>query len=74
MFGGARAPTLPLARGGFVMAWGRTYEATMNAALDEISRLTTERDNAQQELLALAREHPEIEASEHFGLCAMALL
>lgn len=56
------------------MAWGRTYEATMNAALDEISRLTTERDNAQQELLALAREHPVIETSEHFTLATMALL
>jgi hypothetical protein len=54
--------------------WGRTFEATMNAALDEIGRLKTERDNAIDELTAFVLEHPEFEDDPRITTARLALL
>ncbi|WP_193596091.1 hypothetical protein [Microbacterium sp. YJN-G] len=53
---------------------GTTWAATLDAALDEISRLQTERDNALDALLELSKQHPELEGNEHFNLACLALL
>lgn len=52
---------------------GPTWSATLDAALDEISRLHVERDNALDALAELAKRYPYLEADEHFTLAALAL-
>lgn len=54
--------------------WGRTQEAMMNAALDELSQARTERSNALDEITAFVREHPEFEDDDHLVVARLALL
>lgn len=56
------------------MAWGRTFEATMNGALEQISRLNTERANALDEITAFLLEHPEHDQDDHLTTARIALL
>lgn len=53
---------------------GITWSRTLDGALDEISRLHTERDNALDALVQLLKQHPELEGDEHFTLACLALL
>lgn len=53
---------------------GVTWERTLNGALDEISRLQAERDNAMDALTELLKQHPELEGNEHLTLARLALL
>ena len=53
---------------------GATWERTLNGALDEISRLQGERDNAMDALTELVSQHPELEDNEHLTLARLALL
>lgn len=52
---------------------GVTWATTLDAALDEISRLQTERDNALDALLELSKRLPWLESDEHFTLACLAL-
>ncbi|MFB7843618.1 hypothetical protein [Microbacterium sp. NPDC056052] len=52
---------------------GMTWERTLNGALDEISRLQAERDNAYAALDALLEQHPNLEGNEHLTLARLAL-
>lgn len=52
---------------------GATWERTLNGALDEISRLQAERDNAAAALDALVVQHPALEGDEHLTLARLAL-
>ena len=53
---------------------GTTWQATLDAALDEISRLHTERDNAIDEITAFLLEHPEHEQNDRLTTACLALL
>jgi hypothetical protein len=53
---------------------GATWTRTLDGALDHISQLTTERDNALDEITTFLREHPEHEDDEHLTLARLALL
>ena len=53
---------------------GMTWQATLDAALDEISRLHTERDNALEDIAAFLLAHPEHEHDEHLTTARLALL
>lgn len=53
---------------------GTTWARTLDGALDEISRLQTERDNALDALHDLIRTHPDLEWDEHITRARAALL
>ena len=53
---------------------GMTWQATLDGALDHISQLKTERDNAMDELTAFIREHPEYDQDDHLTTARLALL
>nr|WP_274635546.1 hypothetical protein [Microbacterium bovistercoris] len=53
---------------------GATWTATLDAALDEISRRGREQDNALEAITAFLRQHPEFEQDEHLSIARMALL
>ncbi len=53
---------------------GVTWTATLDAALDEISRLRTEHDNALDALMVFITEHPEYDGDEQLTLARLALL
>ena len=52
---------------------GMTWATTLDAALDEIARLQTERDNALDSMLELTKKYPWLERDEHFMHAVMAL-
>lgn len=70
----AEAPVDVVDRHKAVNLHGRTWHAHMDPALEELSRLYTERDNAIDSLMSFLRDHPEHEANEHLVLAALALL
>lgn len=53
---------------------GMTWAATLDGALDEISRLQAEHDNASAALDELLEQYPELEGNEHLVLARLALL
>lgn len=53
---------------------GITWARTLDGALDEISRLHTERANALEAMVELVKDHPELEGNEHFTIACLALL
>ena len=53
---------------------GMTWERTLNGALDEISRLQAERDNAMDALTELVKQHPDLDHNEHVTTARLALL
>ena len=53
---------------------GVTWERTLNGALDEISRLHVERDNALDAIHAFVAAHPEHEWDESLTTARLALL
>ena len=52
---------------------GMTWAATLDGALDEISRLQAEHDNASTALAELVAQHPDLEGNEHLVLARLAL-
>lgn len=52
---------------------GATWERTLNGALDEISRLRTERDSAAAALDDLVVRRPDLLGDEHVTLARLAL-
>lgn len=52
---------------------GPTYAATIDAALDEISRRDRERQAALDALTRLTRHHPELEADTDLTVARLAL-
>ena len=52
---------------------GMTWARTLDGALDEISRLQAERDNASAALDILLEQHPDLESNEHLTLARLAL-
>lgn len=53
--------------------WGITQARTMDAALDEISRLQHERETALAELVKLGKRFPGLEQNRHYNLACLAL-
>jgi len=53
---------------------GTTYTRTLDGALDQISLLLTERDNALDEITRFLLDHPEYDDNEHLTLARIALL
>ncbi|MGN8024707.1 hypothetical protein [Microbacterium sp. 22242] len=53
---------------------GTTWARTLDGALDEISRLQAERDNASAALDDLAAQHPELVPNEHLIRARLALV
>jgi len=53
---------------------GMTWSATLDAALDEISRLQRERDNALDQILEFMKTHPEFEGDVMLCEASLALL
>lgn len=57
-----------------VVRHGTTWHQHLDGALDHISRLLTEHDNALHYLEQFLREHPEFENDHHLTLARVALL
>lgn len=53
---------------------GMTWAATLDGALDEISRLQREHDNALESVSAFIRRHPEFEDDPDLSNARLALL
>ena len=53
---------------------GTTWARTLDGALDEISRLQAERDNALDALTAFVTAHPDHEWDEHLTTARLCLL
>ena len=53
---------------------GMTWARTLDGALDEISRLQAEHDNALTAIHSFVAEHPEHEWDEHLTTARLALL
>lgn len=52
---------------------GMTWARTLDGALDEISRLQAERDNARDAIDEFLEQHPHHEADAHLTLARVAL-
>lgn len=59
---------------GRALMLGMTWSATLDAALDEISRLQRERDNALDQILEFMKTHPEFEGDVMLCEASLALL
>ncbi len=55
------------------MLGGATWERTLNGALDEISRLQAEHDNALDAIHAFVAAHPDHEWDENLTTARLAL-
>lgn len=57
-----------------VVRHGTTWHQHLDGALDTISHLLTEHDNALDSITAFLRDHPEHEHDENLTLARLALL